>query len=258
MSDFTEALNINKEDALNVAQSYEGYASAVSKEGSDKNLAFVASSWLISALYQSLLDTHRAKELFALAADCFFQIQSPLWRLCEICAQGAAGNRFSKSKSREEDFDHEDFFYRLLQQYDDDRESGFAFYPDQNAAMDFPLTGRVPYLNIPYQLVIEAMNEVDSTHFTSNSKSREHFSNLIGRLRELISLYQIDEYRWRNVQGPILPFEPAALAITIVLVKKWCSYNTYEELLDRLKGMNTPPIPLLQIAYEFIFSNERY
>ncbi|MFP9097923.1 hypothetical protein ACLI09_02615 [Flavobacterium sp. RHBU_24] len=257
MSDFTEALNINREDAVNVAQAYEGYARALSKVDSDKNITFVASSWLISALYQSLLDPQKAKRLFALSADSFFQIQSPLWRLCEICAQGATGDRFSKSKSRE-DFDDEDFFYRLLQQYDADPDSGFALYLGQNSEMNFPLTGRVPHLNIPYQVVIEAMNEVDSTHFTSNGKSINHFSNLIGRLGELISLYQTDEYRWRNVQGPILPFEPAALAITIVLVKKWCINNTYEELLDRLKGMNTTQIPLLQIAYELLNSNERY
>jgi len=258
MRDFSEELNINSEDAVNVAESYEGYARALYENDLYNNLPLVASSFLISALYSSIFDTHKAKGLFVLAADCFLEMQSPLWYLCEICGQSEKRVGYATKYYENEYEDPEQFFFNLLWQYNSKAAFGLGSHFDLNKDVSFVLTEWLPSLNIPYRLVIDTIDEVQINLRESKKESLINFSKLILRLEELVGIYRIDEYRWKNVEGPILPFEPAALAIMVVLVKIWQRNNSYEELVNILNKAKSKEIVLLRIAHQLLNEDDKF
>lgn len=254
MRDFTEDLNINREDAVNVADAYEGYARALRTKENNNDVLLVGSSFLISALYNSLFSPKKARELFALSADSFFQLQSPLWYLCEICAQNGIKYRSNRSLHEVKGEDREQIFYKILWEYNSEVNLHFSRHLDQ----DFVFTGWLPNLNIPYQLVIDTIDEMQRNSARGRGISFNYFSNLIVRLDELEDLHQIDEFRWKNVEGPILPFELAALAIMVILLKIWCGKRTYGELLNNLEKINAKQTVLVRIAYQLLDEDGKF
>lgn len=258
MRDFSEELNIKSEEAVNVAESYEGYARALYEKDFNNNLPLVGSSFLISALYNSIFDTHKAKRLFVLAADCFLEMQSPLWYLCEICGQSEKRVEYATKFYENKYEDPEQFFFSLLWQYNSKAAFGLSPHLDLNKDVSFVLTEWLPSLNIPYRLVIDTIDEVQSNLAESKKKLFINFSKLILRLDELEGIYKVDEYRWKNVEGPILPFEPAALAIMVVLVKIWQRNNSYEELVNILNKTNSKEIVLLRIAHQLLNEDDKF
>lgn len=253
MSNYTQILNLPTEDVQNVADAYKGYAKILSEQTDTDKSPVMASSWLIGALFQSILEPKKSKELFYRAAIAYRELQMPVWRLCELCVQNDQNLNTDADKKYLYSYNMEDKFYHFLQQINYSPipiskkyfHRGFEDYMQSNLL--------IPGLNIPYRLVIDAL--VDAMQYSISSEKGLHFQNftyLLVRLNELTDLYQVHEHHWNSLEGEIIPFEPAALAITIVVVKIWLNKVSYSVIYESLKGLTDQQRVLFDIATDIL------
>jgi len=249
MSKYADILGMNTEDAENVALAYEWRAKILSEERLKDRLPVIASCYLISALFNVLFDTVKSRELFSLAAEHYRELRLPIWRVLAICSQ--TQNSDDLTAPVKSDADN---FYRLLQAINNDsdwEQRGFKITSD--VLSDLSIPGRIDRINIPYRLVISALREAQQQAADWVSKPKlTNFSAVLDRFAELIQQYQEDTFHWQHIQGPIIPFEPEVLAITVVLVKMWMKKVEFEKLTQMIENLNIQQNTLLQIAYDLI------
>ncbi|RKR83492.1 hypothetical protein BDD43_3702 [Mucilaginibacter gracilis] len=255
MSRYTEILNLNTDDVSNIADAYTGYAEALSERAETQKLPFAASCWLIGALYKAILAPQQARDLFARSSEAYRQLGMPIWRLCSICAQNNSDRIYSEEIPLNS-YDDEDSFYANLQRFDYSQKIEGEFNYTWGNENERPYSGRVPGLNIPYSLVLQVLNDTRYGVYTNKFSGLDSFSNLLERLGELTELYQSDEYHWENLEGAIVPFEPAALAIVIVALKTWLRVQSYDMILSRLNKLDQQQTVLLNIAHDILQPNK--
>ncbi|WP_343303073.1 hypothetical protein AAHN97_16080 [Chitinophaga niabensis] len=252
MSKYVETLMLNSETVESLGEAYAGYATALSEQYSSDKLPVIASSFLISALFKSLINAPDEAKLFSSASTSFRELGWPIWRVCEICSVAHLNAQFVNNQQESGNWDAEEGFYIYLQQLlhtSDNKEKQLRDFSKQ---VEQNLKGaRIQGLNIPYRIVIATMNEIENINEEINIHL-ENTSLLLSRLGEITELYQADRYHWQNLEGPILPFEPHALAIIIVLVKKWLLHHKFEDLLAGLKTLTPLQTLLIHIAYDLI------
>lgn len=228
MSIYTELLGINMEAAENVAIVYSGQAMAMehAEQTTGAYLPWIASSWAIAAVYQLLVEPARARPLFLNAANYYRELGNPIWRLCQICS-GSPLSEENPEKHMGWQFQNTvERFYVLLQNKLINSIDTF-----QRETEEF--SGRIPELNIPYELVLQAVSELDFTERDGRIMRFDHFKELMSRLSENILMQRNDNEYWHNLKGQIIPFEPATIAIAVVLVKIWQKHSSLSELLRR-------------------------
>lgn len=254
MSKYSEILNLDTVDVRNIADAYAGYGDALIDHAKIKKLPFAASSLLIGALYKVIIAPQQARDLFARASHAYRELGMPIWRLCSICAQNNSSGLDSE-KLALNSYNDEDSFYASLQRFDYNSQivGNLNFIWSNENEQRY--SGRVPGLNVPYKLVIEVLNDSRNGLYTEKSPGLNSFSNLLRRLSELTELYQSDGYHWKNLEGAIVPFEPAALAIVIVVLKTWLRVETYDFIFKHLDELNQQDKVLLEIAYDIIQPN---
>lgn len=250
MSNFTEILGIDADDAETLADVYEGYAGAIElQEDKNEQLPWVASSWLISALFRLTTEPAKATEAFAYAASAYQRLNLPIWRLCAICALGEQRQNLDPNEL-ESPISDEEQFYKLLQDHfivDKERRRA-KNYRDSISWMEWGnvrLAGKVPKLNVPYSLVIQTL--YDSQHWSSSEKYEylTNFTALVKRISELTELSQAADYHWKHLQGSIIPFEPAGVALIIVFLNKWLLTNSFKSFITEVKLNNRQQVLLL-------------
>lgn len=250
MSYFTEILGIDSEDAESLADVYEGYAGALElQEDKNEQLPWVASSWLISALFRLTTEPAKATEAFAYAASAYQRLNLPIWRLCAICALGDQRQNLNPDEL-ESSISDEAQFYKLLQDHFnvDKQRHRAKNYRDSIPSMEWgnvKLAGKVPKLNVPYSLVTQTL--YDSQHWSSSEKYDylTNFTELVKRISEITELSQAADYHWKHLQGSIIPFEPAGVALIIVLLNKWLLTNSFKSLMTEVKLNNSQQVLLL-------------
>jgi len=248
MSPFAEMLGLNPADVQQLASTYAGYAAAKEKlEEGDDSRHWIASSWLIGALYQLLVEPAAAIPMFQNAARQYHRLDMPIWRVCQLCSTKNL-NPFNNQQDRGRYLDHEEVFYQELQ---------FQFVLDEMRTLERPgkyrenengFQGMIPQLNIPYELVIRALYDSNQWDGPKPFTRLKNVGDIVGRLNELTELYRSDEYYWTHLEGQIIPFEPVAIAICLVFVKKWLKSGGTIESLTKNIGLKPQQTILLQIA----------
>jgi|GEM_PF-6542828 len=259
MSNYSEILGLPSRDLELLANSYRGYAAALRKqEGSKINLQLIASSYAISAIFQLISEPGKAPVLFHQAAKCYREFGLPVWVLYAICS-----NNYQQLLDQSElpffeknGADQHNFYY-LLQQYFFSTGSGHhgSIIPRHDQMhWDEKYLGKIDRLNIPFNFIVKVMNE--SEHWRTGTKRPKLivFPELIRRLNELTELKQADQFHWRNLQGTVLPVEPAALALTVMFLRRWLDFNSYNKLMIMLE-LNKLDRSLLDMAHELITSS---
>ncbi|RQO64842.1 hypothetical protein DBR43_31680 [Pedobacter sp. KBW06] len=252
MSNYAEMLGLDPEAVLTMAETYSGYAAA--REETDQpayNREWIASSWLIGAVFQTLIEPSAAKPMFQQAAWNYAMLGMPIWRICQVCA-GKERDQINEQISAKTYPDDEDAFYQTLQREfrrSPSRETNGSYF--QQNKLENELFGTIPNLHIPYGLVLQAIN--DSNQWYSEKQPKlQNFKQVARRMNEITDLYRSDEYYWQNLQGQIIPFEPAAIAISIVFVKKWLESGNKLETLIKNSGLQKRQSLLLEIAAELL------
>ncbi|QEM07881.1 hypothetical protein DIU31_031880 [Mucilaginibacter rubeus] len=250
MSNFTEILGIDAGDADSLADVYEGYAGALELlEDKNEQLPWVASSWLISALFRLTTEPAKATEAFAYAASAYQRLNLPIWRLCAICALGNQRQNLNPNVLESSISDEEQFYKLLQDHFTVDKERRRAkVYPDSVPWMEWvnvKFAGKVPKLNVPYSLVTQTL--YDSQHWSSSEKYDYlvNFTELVKRISEFTELSQAADYHWKHLQGSIIPFEPAGVALIIVFLNKWLVTNSFKSLITEVKLNNSQQVLLL-------------
>jgi hypothetical protein len=234
MSKYIELLGLNETDVENIATAYSGYALALQREADNDayKLPIIASSWLIGALFKTLISPAEAKKSFHKAAMAYRELDWPIWRVCAICS----GDDIYVKPNLEMVSD-EELFYAVLQ------ECANSETQERPKLLHFrrDIAGRIPGLNMPYNLTLKAIDDISGQVLDDNLKN---VNDVFQRLGEIVEQYQADDH-WRHLEGPILPFEPIALAIVIVILKVWKKENSIKELLLR---NNSKARVLLEVA----------
>lgn len=250
MSHFTEIIGLDEDDVSSLGSVYSGYAEALSRQELENQLSVIASSWLIGGIFQSLTEPKSSAESFSKAAYVFLRIGSPLWLLCAICSTTPSRFRdVSEEIVNKSSIEEDEFYKRLLRA--DLKTEGIDTeknYPEQRYLSDF--TGYIPELNIPYRLVLSAISELEQLEEYDRSNLKNFFL-LLGRLGEFIES-QEGSYHWQHLEGAVLPFEPVALTIAIVLMKIWLSRLSSNDLEKVFRETDNRQTVLLQIANELI------
>lgn len=237
MSKYTELLGLNETDVENIATAYSGYALALQREADNDayKLPIIASSWLIGALFKTLISPAEAKKSFHKAAMAYRELDWPIWRVCAICS----GDGFFVKPNLEMVSD-EERFYAVLQECANsetqERPKFLHFRHD--------IAGRIPGLNMPYNLTLKAIDDISYSSGQVLDDNLKNVNDVFQRLGEIMEQYKADDH-WRHLEGPILPFEPTALAIVIVILKIWKKENSLNELL--LHNNSTQRV-LLEVA----------
>ncbi|XHR94259.1 hypothetical protein ACFJIV_28895 [Mucilaginibacter sp. UC70_90] len=255
MSNYAEILRMNSEDVENVALAYEWRAKTLGEEGKSKEqnkdrVPLIASSYLISALFNTTFAPDKAIELFGFASEYYRQLDLPVWRLLAICAQQREIlDQVAPFKS------DADTFYQFLQVLNSRKRDNEI--PKSDSHQDFfswlNIPGRIDGIDVPYRLVISSLAEALQWRSEQVAQPKlTYVSAVLDRFAELMQEYQEDTYHWQHVQGPVIPFEPAALAIAVVFVKIWISNFGFEALIQRFSNQAVQKTTLLQIAYDLI------
>ncbi len=227
MSIFIEQLGLNTTDVKNLAMVYAGYAKALlnKEDVNDDILLTSASSFIIGALFESLIAPKKSKILFDLAASLYRRLNIPIWRICILCS----GNReFAVNDKIHNDLrNEEELFYIALQDSLQDEKEMHSYYK----ALVKDINGDIPGLNMPYKLVVKAIEELSDLNKKVIPQSRKYLDDVLQRIAEKLEQYKSDDH-WHNLKGPILPFEPVALAIVIVLLQIWKRNNNINDFYD--------------------------
>lgn len=247
MSKHTELLGLNETDVENIATAYSGYALALQRE-TDNNayqLPIIASSWLIGALFRTLISPAEAKKSFHKAAMAYRELDWPIWRVCAICS----GDRIYVKPNLEMISD-EERFYDVLQ------ECANSETQERPKLLHFRhnIPGHIPGLNMPYNLILKAIDDISHSFDQVLDNNLKNVNDVFQRLGEMIEQYQADDH-WRHLEGPILPFEPTALAIVIVILKIWKKENSLKKLLLH---NNSKQRVLLEVASNLLDDNTTY
>lgn len=248
MENYTEVLGIDRENANNLAISYSGYAYLLGEGSSDDETHLIASSFLIGAVYQSIIDPASARSLYWSAAQTYKKIGMPIWRVCDICSQkNKPETNFSTWKD-EGTLDQEENFYIFLQNFD-----GTPEYFITSPWVKFDFSRLIPGINISTRLVLEVL--LDSYRWSNNINKNKlhHFSDLLMIFTEIMNKqYLQDEFAWRNLEGAMLPFEPITLAILVVILKQWLKDNSFDDLLKHFEYIDERSKILLHISFGLI------
>lgn len=253
MSSYSDILGIDSEDLSNLVLAYSSYAESFDSEPSEQELHVMASSCVIGAAYQALLDPAASRGLFLKAAVLYRKLNMPFWRVCDICSQvhKDASYRFLE-------IDNENLFFYYLKILDVRiHEFMYSTFDDFRLDVQENLPELAPGIQIPYSIFITALED-SFTWSSSRLESKvDGFIKLISRFGRILDKLKEDEYRWKNLQGNILPYEPLEIAMVIVLLKKWISHYTFEELLNHLQGMSEHYKVILYVCYDIISSSAK-
>jgi hypothetical protein len=255
MSNFSEYLNLPAEDLQNVADAYEGYANILASQDKGGNKIKVANSFLVAALHRLIIDPTGSKTLFYQAGKLYKELDHPIWHICSICAQRIY--RKNKGRLSESGFLNQknEQFYRFLQEVFFEKVTD-TIIPKESTDLRQGLSGKVDVLNIPFSLIEDAISE--STYWSKDNKygHLRRFEDLMSRLNELTVAVKADIYHWNQLQGNVLPFDPLSVAIVVLLVKKWNSHNSFQDLMARLE-IPDESVALLMIANELLEKREK-
>jgi len=253
MSDFSEQLSLPKQQLKNLADAYRGYAQALAKtsEG-EANPIFVASSYAISAVYRSIIDPAGARSTFREAALAYRKLNNPAWIIYAICADELElfqADSQSKPARSTETGDFYSLLARFYLQLSLQQEK-IGRHVDQTYLED-SFYGRIDQMNIPYNLVVQVINESRNWGYENKKPDTRGFSELIRRFNETLEIKQSDSFHWDNLMGNMLPLEPVSIAISVVLVKRWMQAYSPDELFERLDIDGSQRI-ILQIVSELV------
>jgi len=253
MSSYSDILGIDSEDLSNLVLAYSSYAESFDSEPSEEELHVMASSCVIGAVYQALLDPAASRGMFLKAALLYRKLNMSFWIVCDICSQTHKDMKFLILK-----IDNENLFYYYLKILDVEiDEFKYTAFDDFRLYVQENLPELSPGIQIPYSIFIAALKE----SFTWSSSELEFkvdgFINLISRFGRILDKLKEDEYRWKNLEGNILPYEPLEIAMVIVLLKKWISHYTFDELLKHFQGMPEVYKVILHVCFDIISSSNK-
>ncbi|WP_027379095.1 hypothetical protein [Chryseobacterium daeguense] len=69
---------------------------------------------------------------------------------------------------------------------------------------------------------------------------------------ELKYQHNRNDYRWQNIEGNMLPFEPEELAVIIILINKWNQFSSSKMFKNILNDLGIENKALYEIAEKII------
>jgi len=252
MSSYSDILGINSEDLSSIVEVYSSYAESFDSEPSEDELHLMASSYVISAVYQALLDPVKSRGLFLKAAGLYKILNMPFWMVCHICSQVHKDMRYRFLK-----IEKENLFYYYLKILDEGI-YGYEHYIYDDFYIDVEgnLPEVAPGIQIPYSIFVTAIEDSFTWSSSELESKVDSFVKLISRFGRILDKLKEDEYRWKNLQGNILPYEPLEIAMVIVLLKRWILHYSFEELLKYFQGMSEENKVILYVCIDIISSSE--
>jgi hypothetical protein len=204
MSVYSEILGINQEDLSTLSIAYSGYGLALEKSNEKQENAVIASSYLISAIYKSIIKPGNGSLDFIKAAEHYKSEGNAFWVIPAICS---GKQQFVKLESKIDDngFLQNDIYQNFLSQLRTNENLNFRKFEEFR---DIP----VGSLKIPLRFYIDAISDLRRNETYS-------FEQVLLRSSEHITYYQKDDYHWSNLNGSFLPIEPETLAFCICAVK---------------------------------------
>jgi hypothetical protein len=85
MSRYTEILQLPEDELSNLSIAYQGYARFLQSTENNDLLPWISSASLIAALFESIIDPSKAKELFTIAANNYKRLDNNFWMIIAIC-----------------------------------------------------------------------------------------------------------------------------------------------------------------------------
>lgn len=250
MSKYTEILNVDSEEMANIAMSYTGYAEALRKQDNRANNFLIANSYLIGAVFHTLTNVKTARKNFALASEMLKLSNSPLWRISQICSQTPFD--YQNYLVEFDAIDKEELFFIILQNLNLQGQK-YYFQSDEFISRFFKynLSGRIPRLGIPYILVQRAIEDIGRLK-NQQSGTPYNLYFLISQISELSESYGRYGEERRYPLEPILPFEPIALAICVVIASIWFGIFNNRELVKVASSLVGEQDIIWNIAFDLI------
>lgn len=250
MSKYTEILNVDSEGITNIAASYTGYAEALRKQDNQANNLLIANSYLIGAVFHTLTSIKTARKNFTSASTMLKLINSPLWRITQICSQTPFD--YQNYLEKFDAVDKEELFFIILQDINLQGQR-YNFQSDEIISRFFKynLSGRIPRLGIPYILVQRAIEDIGKLK-NQQSGAPHNLYFLISQISELTESYGRYNKARQYPQEPILPFEPIALAICIVIANLWLGIFNDRELVNIASSLIGEQDIIWNIAFDLI------
>jgi hypothetical protein len=256
MPNYAAPLGLDEVAVSNLADVHYGYARYLSKEEDQRYTPYIASSFLIAAIFRSFLDPKLSISYFRQSSLFYQRDNNSFWIVAAICADeekllevGSIQGEVNAKRSPNSQFSE-----MLKRQFTSINSARVNFDFNQSAFQAFPV-GR---LGLPLNLYLNAFNKLDdlSVNNYKDNDALESWGVILERAFEKTRLLQSDIFHWTNLKGNFIPYEPEILASCIVLCKrlqkKRININSFSEYLHADRAAKTP----LLIAMEIIGRSE--
>ncbi|MBS1606086.1 MAG: hypothetical protein JST42_25740, partial [Bacteroidetes bacterium] len=249
MSRYTELLRLDETLVANTADAYLGYAGYLEYSENGDYTTDIASCYLVSAVYRSLVNAVASQVDFGLAASRYLDAGQPYGKILAICSMDPELlNSVRDDRSRDASLESQ-FADALVGQYFAARQ-GEIDVEGGTRISAFP-TG---HLHIPpriYFNAFQALREVDGRFVAGAWNRLGPVRDLLARAVEVADSLMADTYHWNRLLGTFIPYEPEILAACVCL----CAYEQARGwpsgYLRELVGEGVAGAPLL-IASEML------
>ncbi len=252
MEFFTEILGLNIQAVKNLADVHYGYANHLITQEDSRYRPYIASSFLITAMLQSLINPQSSIKAFQRSASFYQEDKNPFWKIVAVCGNDRGRLYGTISETGFENMtspDHQ--FADIL---------GYQFLNTSNGRAETLytkpafLSQPVGRLGLPMSVYMNAfigLNELSHDPL-QNGRILEPWAILLNRAAERTRLLQSDTYHWENLKGTFIPLEPEVLATCMSL----CQVAKTKEididfLTERIQVDRIAKVPLL-IAKEIL------
>lgn len=236
-----ELLNLNEDAVRDLAVIYSEYGDLIIKSNEEdenrdnenqqvERIHLIANTFLIGGLFYSLFDAVEARKNFDRAANHFLNLNSFWWYVCVILAQwekDKISRKMREFSARSDSFDPHTNFFRMLTLLQ------FESRNDIYNKIRF-IKGEIPGTSVPYEIAIDIINQLEMRDI-QEGRFDIIFKRFMDRIGDWYEDAQDEDIRWRYLEGPIVPYEPAILATLMVIIKLSKKQNSIFPILENIE-----------------------